>query len=48
MIPVPQKLVIDTNVCLDLFVFNDPRWAPLLVGHGKRRHRRHHARTAAR
>jgi putative PIN family toxin of toxin-antitoxin system len=32
MIPAPQKLiVIDTNVCLDLFVFHDPRWAPLLA-----------------
>lgn len=31
MIPVPVKpIVIDTNVCLDLFVFHDPRWAPLL------------------
>ena len=31
MIPVPPKpIVIDTNVCLDLFVFHDPRWAPLL------------------
>ncbi|MCC2972625.1 putative toxin-antitoxin system toxin component, PIN family [Massilia sp. IC2-476] len=31
MILVPQKpIVIDTNVCLDLFVFHDPRWAPLL------------------
>ena len=31
MIPAPQKLVLDTNVCLDLFVFNDPRWASLLA-----------------
>lgn len=31
MIPAPQKLVLDTNVCLDLFVFNDPRWAGLLA-----------------
>ncbi|MYM34588.1 putative toxin-antitoxin system toxin component, PIN family [Duganella sp. FT94W] len=30
MIPVPKKVVIDTNVCLDLFVFNDPRWARLV------------------
>jgi putative PIN family toxin of toxin-antitoxin system len=31
MIPVPKKLiVIDTNVCLDLFVFKDPRWGELL------------------
>ena len=26
-----QAIVIDTNVCLDLFVFHDPRWAPLLA-----------------
>ncbi len=25
-----QRVVIDTNVCLDLFVFHDPRWALLL------------------
>lgn len=25
-------LVLDTNVCLDLFVFNDPRWAALSSG----------------
>jgi putative PIN family toxin of toxin-antitoxin system len=36
MIPVPPetirpRLVIDTNVCLDLFVFHDPRWASLLA-----------------
>jgi len=31
MIPVSKKIiVIDTNVCLDLFVFQDPRWAALL------------------
>lgn len=30
MIPVP-RIVIDTNVCLDLFVFQDPRWAALLA-----------------
>lgn len=31
MIPASTKpIVIDTNVCLDLFVFRDPRWAPLL------------------
>jgi len=31
MIPVSKKIiVIDTNVCLDLFVFKDPRWAALL------------------
>jgi predicted nucleic acid-binding protein len=33
MIPAPaQPIVIDTNVCLDLFVFHDPRWARLLAG----------------
>ncbi|CAH0289771.1 hypothetical protein SRABI118_04035 [Massilia sp. Bi118] len=32
MIPAPEKrIVIDTNVCLDLFVFRDPRWASLLA-----------------
>ncbi|MGV7207485.1 putative toxin-antitoxin system toxin component, PIN family [Oxalobacteraceae bacterium A2-2] len=32
MIPVPPKrIVIDTNVCLDLFVFQDPRWSALLA-----------------
>jgi putative PIN family toxin of toxin-antitoxin system len=25
-----QRLVLDTNVCLDLFVFRDPRWKALL------------------
>ena len=25
-----QAIVIDTNVCLDLFVFHDPRWDALL------------------
>ena len=25
-----QPIVLDTNVCLDLFVFHDPRWAPLM------------------
>ena len=25
-----QRLVLDTNVCLDLFVFRDPRWQSLL------------------
>jgi putative PIN family toxin of toxin-antitoxin system len=30
--PALQKpIVIDTNVCLDLFVFRDPRWAGLLA-----------------
>ena len=28
----PKQVVIDTNVCLDLFVFKDPRWALLLSG----------------
>ncbi|MCH8621704.1 putative toxin-antitoxin system toxin component, PIN family [Undibacterium sp. TS12] len=27
---IPKRLVLDTNVCLDLFVFKDPRWAVLL------------------
>jgi putative PIN family toxin of toxin-antitoxin system len=32
MIPAPPtRIVIDTNVCLDLFVFHDPRWAALLA-----------------
>jgi putative PIN family toxin of toxin-antitoxin system len=35
MIPASAALekpvVLDTNVCLDLFVFHDPRWAPLLA-----------------
>ena len=36
MIPVPsevhpKRIVLDTNVCLDLFVFKDPRWASLLA-----------------
>ncbi|WP_377704726.1 putative toxin-antitoxin system toxin component, PIN family [Pseudoduganella sp. UC29_71] len=31
MIPVsPKRIVLDTNVCLDLFVFKDPRWSTLL------------------
>lgn len=25
----PTRVVLDTNVCLDLFVFRDPRWAVL-------------------
>jgi putative PIN family toxin of toxin-antitoxin system len=29
--PAPARIVIDTNVCLDLFVFHDPRWAGLLA-----------------
>ncbi|WP_151635004.1 putative toxin-antitoxin system toxin component, PIN family [Noviherbaspirillum aerium] len=28
---IPNRIVIDTNVCLDLFVFRDPRWQPLLA-----------------
>ena len=32
MIPVSASpIVLDTNVLLDLFVFHDPRWAPLLA-----------------
>jgi putative PIN family toxin of toxin-antitoxin system len=27
---IPNRLVIDTNVLLDLFVFHDPRWGGLL------------------
>lgn len=27
---IPKRIVIDTNVCLDLFVFHDPRWNALL------------------
>lgn len=32
MIPklIPKRIVLDTNVCLDLFVFRDPRWTRLL------------------
>ena len=31
MIPVsPKRIVLDTNVCLDLFVFKDQRWSALL------------------
>jgi putative PIN family toxin of toxin-antitoxin system len=29
--PSPKPIVIDTNVCLDLFVFRDPRMTPLLA-----------------
>jgi len=30
MIPKsPPRIVLDTNVCLDLFVFRDPRWQKL-------------------
>lgn len=28
---IPTRIVIDTNVCLDLFVFRDPRWETLLT-----------------
>ncbi|MBS1186328.1 MAG: putative toxin-antitoxin system toxin component, family [Burkholderiaceae bacterium] len=28
---IPKRVVLDTNVCLDLFVFHDPRWAALLT-----------------
>ena len=28
---LPDRIVIDTNVCLDLFVLHDPRWAALLA-----------------
>lgn len=28
---IPKRVVLDTNVCLDLFVFRDPRWAALLA-----------------
>lgn len=27
---LPERIVLDTNVCLDLFVFRDPRWQELL------------------
>jgi putative PIN family toxin of toxin-antitoxin system len=31
MIPKsPNRIVLDTNVCLDLFVFRDPRWLRLM------------------
>jgi putative PIN family toxin of toxin-antitoxin system len=26
---IPKRIVLDTNVCLDLFVFQDPRWVEL-------------------
>lgn len=29
---IPKRVVLDTNVCLDLFVFHDPRWTALLEG----------------
>ena len=28
---IPKRIVLDTNVCLDLFVFCDPRWQELLA-----------------
>lgn len=28
---LPKRIVLDTNVCLDLFVFRDPRWQSLLT-----------------
>jgi len=28
----PLVVVLDTNVCLDLFVFHDPRWAQIVAG----------------
>jgi len=28
---IPNRVVLDTNVCLDLFVFRDPRWQLLLA-----------------
>ena len=30
-VSITPVLVLDTNVCLDLFVFHDPRWASLLT-----------------
>lgn len=30
--PALQRIVIDTNVCLDLFMFRDPRWQALMDG----------------
>ena len=34
---IPERIVIDTNVCLDLFVFRDPRWAVLHAALKERR-----------
>lgn len=34
---IPNRIVIDTNVCLDLFVFRDPRWQPLRAALEERR-----------
>ena len=28
---IPKRIVLDTNVCLDLFVFRDARWSALLT-----------------
>src|SRR3569623_1127587 len=28
---IPKRIVLDTNICLDLFVFRDPRWESLLA-----------------
>ncbi|GGC03424.1 PIN domain-containing protein [Oxalicibacterium flavum] len=28
---IPKRIVLDTNVCLDLFVFRDARWSVLLA-----------------
>jgi putative PIN family toxin of toxin-antitoxin system len=28
---IPKRLVLDTNVCLDLFVFRDARWSGLFA-----------------
>ncbi|RJG01242.1 putative toxin-antitoxin system toxin component, PIN family [Noviherbaspirillum sedimenti] len=28
---IPNRVILDTNVCLDLFVFHDPRWQNLLA-----------------
>jgi putative PIN family toxin of toxin-antitoxin system len=27
---IPNRIILDTNVCIDLFVFRDPRWDRLL------------------
>jgi putative PIN family toxin of toxin-antitoxin system len=29
---LPKRVVLDTNVCLDLFVFQDPRWSAIMNG----------------
>ncbi len=34
---IPKRIVIDTNVCLDLFVFRDPRWDKLHAALRERR-----------